>query len=113
MKEALGKTGIYEQYAYLPCMTIMPRECFIMSGGNLLLFGLCMNRIGCVSITVVLIHLLYSTEKDNFVGLFRVLKRLCYRGNKITIYMRMISKMTTTNMTSQVMCSLTILYVFS
>ena len=32
-------------------MTNMARECFIMSDGNLLLFGLCMYRIGCVSIT--------------------------------------------------------------
>ena len=86
----------------------MPRECFIMSDGNLLLFGLCMNRIGCVSIT-------YYTllNKTIFVGSFHVLKRLCYRGNKLTIYMRTISKMVTTNMMSQVMCSLTILYVFS
>ena len=29
----------------------MLRECFIMSDGNLLLFGLCMNRIDCVCIT--------------------------------------------------------------
>ena len=68
-------------------MTDMPRECFIMSDGNLLLFGLCMNRIGGVSITC------YTLLKEmNFVGSVHVLKRLCYRGNKLTIYMRMISK---------------------
>ena len=91
-----------------PCMTIMPRECFIMSDGNLLLFGLYMNIIGCVSITCYTL-----LKKTIFVGLFRVLKRLCYRGNKLTIYMRTIPKMVTTNMTLQVICSLTLLYVFS
>ena len=70
MKEALRKTGIYEQQAYIPCMIIMPRECFIMSDGNLLLFGLCMNRIGCVSISCYTI-----LKKTIFVGLFHVLKR--------------------------------------
>ena len=79
-----------------------------MSDGNLLLFGLCMNRIGCVSITCYTL-----LKKTIFVGLFHVLKRLCYRRNKLTIYMRTISKMATTIMTSQVMCSLTLLYVFS
>ena len=59
----------------------MPRECFIMSDGNLLLFGLCMNRISCVSITC------YTLLKQTiFVGSFHVLKRLCYRGNKLTLY---------------------------
>ena len=62
-------------------MTSMPRECFIMYDGNLLLFGLCMNRIGCVSITCY--TLLTQTI---FVGSFHVLKRLRYRGNKLTIY---------------------------
>ena len=89
-------------------MTNMPRECFIMSDGNLLLFGLCMNRIGCVSITCYTL-----LTQAIFVGSLHVLKRLCYRGNKPTIYMRTISEMATTNMTSQVMCSLTLLYVFS
>ena len=59
----------------------MPRECFIMSDGNLLLFGLCMNRIGCVSITCYTL-----LQQTIFVGSFHVLKRLCYRGNKLTIY---------------------------
>ena len=78
-------------------MTNMPRECFIMSDGNLLLFGLCMNIIGCVSITF------YTLLKQTiFVGSFHVLKRLCYNGNNHTIYMRTISKMASTNMTSQV-----------
>ena len=54
-------------------MTIMPREYFIMSDGNLLLFGLCMNRIGCVSITCYTL-----LKKTIFVGLFHFLKRLCY-----------------------------------
>ena len=89
-------------------MTNMLRECFIKSDGNLLLFGLCMNRIGCVSITCYTL-----LKKTIFVGLFHVLKRLCYRGNKLTKYMRTISKMATAIMTSQVMCSLTLLYVFS
>ena len=89
-------------------MTNMPRECFIMSDGNLILFGLRMNRIGCVSITC------YTLLKQTvFVVSFHVLKRLCYRGNKLTIYMRTISKMATTNMTSQVICSLTLFYEFS
>ena len=79
-------------------MKIRPRECFIMSDGNLLLFGLCMNRIGCVSITCYTL-----LKKTIFVGLFHGLKRLCNRGNKLTIYMRTISKMATTIMTSQVM----------
>ena len=83
----------------------MPRECFIMSDvmsdGNLLLFGLCLNRIGCVSINC---HTLL--KQTIFVGSFHDLKRLCYREKKRTIYMRTISKMATTNMTSQVMCSL-------
>ena len=96
MKEAQRKMGIYEQKAYIPCMTNMPRECFIMSDGNLLLFGVCINRICCVSINC------YTLLKQTiFVGLFRVLKHLCYRGNKLTIYMRMIPKMSSTNMTSQ------------
>ena len=86
----------------------MPRECFIMYDGNLLLFGVCINRIGCVSINC------YTLLKPTiFVGSFHVLKRLCYRGNKLAICMRMISKMATTNMTSQVVCSLTLLNVFS
>ena len=59
-------------------MTNMPRECFTMSDGNLLLFGLCMHRIGCVSITR------YTLLKQTiFVGSFHVLKRLCYRGYKL------------------------------
>ena len=59
----------------------MPRDCFIMSDGNLLLFGLCMNSIGCVSITC------YTLLKQTiFAGSFHVLKRLCYRENKLTIY---------------------------
>ena len=89
-------------------MTIMPRECFLMSDGKLLLFGLSMNIIGCVSITCYTL-----LKKTIFVGLFHVLKRLCYRENKLTKYMRTISKMATTIMTSQVMCSLTLLYVSS
>ena len=60
----------------------MPRECFIISGGNLLLFGLCMNRISCVSITCSTL-----LKQTIFVGSFHVLKRMCYRGNKLTIYM--------------------------
>ena len=100
--------GIYEQLAYIPCMTNMSRVCFIVSDGNLLLFGSCMNRIGCVSITC------YTLLKQTiFAGPFHVLKRLCNSGNKHTIYMRTISKMATTNMTSQVICSLTLLYVFT
>ena len=63
--------------AYLPCMTIMPRECFIISDGNLLLFGLCMNIIGCVSINCYTL-----LQQTTFVGIFHVLKRLCYRGKK-------------------------------
>ena len=59
------------------CMRLMPRERFIMSDGNLLMFGLCMNRIGCVSITFYTL-----LKKTIFVVLFHVLKRLCYRGNK-------------------------------
>ena len=55
----------------------MPRECFIMSDGNLLLFGLCMNIIGCVSITCYTL-----LKKTIFVGLFHGLKRLCNRVNK-------------------------------
>ena len=78
-----------------------------MSDGNLLLFGLCMNRIGCVSITCYTV-----LKKTIYVGSFHVLKPF-YKENKLTIYMRTISKMATTNMTSQVMCSLTILYAFS
>ena len=62
-------------------MTNMPRECFIMSGGNLLLFGLCINRISCVSITCSTL-----LKQTIFVGSFHVLKRMCYRGNKLTIY---------------------------
>ena len=86
----------------------MPREYFIMSDGNLHLFGLGMNRIGCVSI------ICYTLLKQTiFVGSFHVLKRLCYRGNKLTIYTRTTSELATRNMTSQVMCSLTLLYVFS
>ena len=69
----------------------MPRECFIMSDGNLLSFGLCMNRIGCVSITC------YTLLTQIFVGSFHVLKRSCYRGNKLTIYMRTISEIATTS----------------
>ena len=53
----------------------MPREFFIMSDENLLLFGLCMNIIGCVSITCY--TLLTQTI---FVGSFYLPKRLCYRG---------------------------------
>ena len=71
-------------------MTKMLRDCFIMYDGNLLLFGLCANRIGCISITCN--TLLAQTL---FVGSFHVLNRLCYRGNKLTIYMRTISKMAT------------------
>ena len=87
----------------------MPRECFIMSDGNLLLFGLCMNRIGCVGIDC------YTLLKQMFFCrfIFHVLKCLCYRGNKLTIYVRTISKMATTNMTSQVISYLALLYVFS
>ena len=65
----------------------MPRECFIMSDGDLPLFDLCMNRIGCVSITCYTL-----LQQSIFVGSFHVLKRLCYRGNIRTIYMRTISK---------------------
>ena len=52
-----------------------------MSDGNLLLFGLFMNRIGCDSI--ICNTLLKLTI---FVGSFHVLKCLCYKGNKLTIY---------------------------
>ena len=51
-----------------PACQICLEKCFIMSDGNLLLFGLCMNRIGCVSITC------YTLLKQTiFVGLFHVL----------------------------------------
>ena len=104
MKKATRKMEIYEQQAYIPCMTNMRRECFRMSVGYLLLLGLGMSTIGCVSITC------YTLLKHTiFVGSFHVVERLCYRGNKLTIYMRTISKMATTNITSQVRCSLTIL----
>ena len=53
----------------------MPRACFIKFDGNLLLFGFCMNRIGCASINN------YTILKQTiFLGSF---KRLCYRGEKM------------------------------
>ena len=82
----------------------MLRECFIMYDGSLLLFGLCMNIIGCVSINC------YTLLKQTiFVGSVYVLKCLCYRGKTYHIYENDFPNglylYTTTNMTSLAMCS--------